>query len=524
MHTAYDLIWMVGERTPDQLALVDDVSERQYTYRELLEEVDAIAAGLYERGVRQGTRMATVLPNSLEHCLSLLALQRLGVVPALINFRLKGEEIAELIEVGEIKGAVIPNVADLAQKILSVVPGSVLLSVGGSAAPATPWSECRGDVAQLPPRFSPKPEDPVFLFYTSGTTGLPKAVVLTHRTSEPRIVWLSTLMGLRAGGHIRALGVSPLSHAIGFYGIFLVTLAYGGTYYVLSAFNPEAAVNLIERHRINFLFSLPTVFSALVSTPSYDPKKMASVEMTLWGGATMGADLVEKLLSEWPGAKGHIYGTTETMCPLYNPSPAGNHDTLFPAYGSRVRIVKLNGGPDDHADPGEQGELLIDAETDVVFSSYLNRPDATAEKIRGGWYFSGDAAVLDSNGGIRLAGRVDDMIRSGGEFVQPAEVEAVLGSHPGVGESAVIGVSDPHWTQIVVACIVAKDPTLAVEELDRHCRASTLADFKRPRGYVFVDALPMGAGNKLLRRVLRDTAEGARDNRGDVPFHAVSGR
>ena len=284
MHTAYDLIWMVGERTPDQLALVDDVSERQYTYRELLEEVDAIAAGLYERGVRQGTRMATVLPNSLEHCLSLLALQRLGVVPALINFRLKGEEIAELIEVGEIKGAVIPNVADLAQKILSVVPGSVLLSVGGSAAPATPWSECRGDVAQLPPRFSPKPEDPVFLFYTSGTTGLPKAVVLTHRTSEPRIVWLSTLMGLRAGGHIRALGVSPLSHAIGFYGIFLVTLAYGGTYYVLSAFNPEAAVNLIERHRINFLFSLPTVFSALVSTPSYDPKKMASVEMTLWGG------------------------------------------------------------------------------------------------------------------------------------------------------------------------------------------------------------------------------------------------
>ena len=124
-----------------------------------------------------------------------------------------------------------------------------------------------------------------FIFYTSGTTGLPKGVVITHRTTEHRIVWLSTQAGLRHGTHNRTLGMVPISHAIGFYGTFLVTLAYNGTFYTMSAFNPVAANDLIERHKINYLFSVPTLYQAMVSAPNYRPERMASLELVLYGGA-----------------------------------------------------------------------------------------------------------------------------------------------------------------------------------------------------------------------------------------------
>src|SRR5271155_5702810 len=224
MQTGYDLVWLAAERTPDRVALVDDRTERTLTYRELIREVDVIAAGLSERGVAAGCRVATALPNLFEHCLVLLALQRLAAVPALLNFRLPPDQLAGLIVEGEMFGAVVQSDPVLTEKMASALAADgLLLIVGGDA---NTFEQCRGNVAGLPPRPKPDPEDIAYIFYTSGTTGKPKGVLIAHRTTEHRIACLSPLAGLRYGEDLRSLGASPLFHSIGFYCVFMVTLAY----------------------------------------------------------------------------------------------------------------------------------------------------------------------------------------------------------------------------------------------------------------------------------------------------------
>lgn len=499
MKTAYDLVWLSGERTPDQLALVDDRTERKLTYRELLGEIDAVAAGLAARGVKRGTRVATALPNLFEHCILLLALQRLAAVPALLNFRLQPAELAKLMQQGEIEGAVVrddPAVTSALNLKLLLTPD---------------LSGCRGDPRVLPPRPQPAREDPAFIFYTSGTTGLPKGAIIPHRAIEHRLVFMSTHGELRAGTHNRALGLVPLSHAIGFYCVFLQTLAYGGTYYVMSAFNPAAAVDLVERHRISYLFAVPTLYQAMVSSPNYKPERMASLEVVLFGGAPIQPPLLERLAREWPAKLRHIYGTTEIMSPLHFPDPVGQATRLRTNYGSRIRVVRQGGGPDDTVKAGEGGELIVDASAEVTFSSYLNRPDATAEKLRGGWYFTGDVCVLRADGDVELVGRVDDVIRSGGESVYPEEVESALAAHPAVRECCVVGIPDAKWGEMVVACVVLAKPEAGCAALDAHLTSGTLARFKRPRAYLRMESLPRNAANKVLRAPLRDAAAKARD-------------
>ena len=510
MKSAWDLVAMAAHRTPRQLALVDDRSDRRSTYGELVREVEAIAAGLARRGVAAGTRFATALPNLYDHCLVLLALHRLGAVPALLNFRLKPEEIAALVERTRIGGAVILPDEALAARLRAVLPADApLLSVGRAAAPAEDLAGCRESPERAPAYPAPEPEAPSMIFYTSGTTGLPKGVLLAHRTHEPRVTWLAAMAGVHGGAHLRSLAIAPLSHAIGYHGIFLWTLASSGTFHALSPLEPAGALDTIEHHRIGYLFTLPTILQSLVAAPSYRPERVRSLETVLWGGATIAPELLELLHREWPAKLGHIYGTTETMCTLCNTAPVGQHDVLRRADGCRVRIADL-GDLDRDVGPGIEGELLVDATGDAIFSGYLDRPDATAEKLHGAWYRTGDGAVELSDGSLRLLGRVDDMIRSGGEYIQPEEVEAVLRAHPGVRDVAVVGVADPRWGQAAIACVDGDPAAAPAADLDRLCRASSVANFKRPRGYLYLDALPWSPAGKLLRRELRRLAAQAR--------------
>ncbi len=522
MHTTYDLVWYAAERTPNHQAIVDDRTDRQLTYSELIAEIDAIAAGLAERGIKPGSRFATVLPNFMEHALFVLALSRLGVVPLLINARLTPADIALLAADGKAAGAfVIPNEAVVTEMATSLPDGALLLTMGDGLEGAEDFAACRGDAGQLEPFVKPGPEDLAYVFYTSGTTGLPKGVEIPHRTTEPRTVWVSPMGGLRCGPHLRVLGLAPIAHCIGFYGNLLAALIYNGTYYVMSQFDPAAAVEAIDKHKINFLFTVPTFYAAMVQAPNYDPKKMASLDLILYGGASIPPPLLERLDAEWPATIRHIYGTTETMCSLYNPEPLGQPTRLRAGLYSRTRIVRYAGSPDDTVMPGEEGELIVDANTDTIFNGYLNRPDATAEKLKDGWYYTGDAFILQEDGDIELVGRVDDVIRSGGENIHPDEVEPILVTHPGVAEVSVVGIEDPYWGQRVVACVVKGEAEVSVAELDAYCKDSTLAAYKRPRGYVFVDTLPRNAANKILRRVLRDDASKARDGESELHFEAI---
>ena len=520
MQTAFDLVWLSAERTPDQMALVDDLTDRSLTYRQLIEEIETVAAGFAARGIGAGTRVATVLPGTFDHAVALLALQRLAAVPALINFRLQPAEIGQLLTGGEMAAAIIPADDALAATVAAALgEGAPILAVGGPAGRSEDYTACRADPASLGPPPRPDREDPAFIFYTSGTTGLPKGVVLAQRTTEHRVIWLSTQAGLRHGTHNRTLGFMPLSHAIGFYGVFLVTLAFGGTYYVMSAFDPAKAVEATERHRITYMFAIPTLYHAMVASPGYAPERVASLELTLYGGAAIDPGLIAHMDRHWNAAVRHIYGTTETMCSLYNPDPIDRPATLRPGFYSRTRAVAFGGGPDDVISTGEEGELIIDNNADSNFTGYLGLPEVTAEKVRGGWYYTGDVVRLEEDGDLTLRGRLDDVIRSGGENIHPEEVEAVLDTHPGVAACSVIAHADPHWGEIVLACVVAGDPkldaqALDAQALDAYCRDSALARYKRPRTYLFLDALPRNAAGKVLRRALRTVAEAAPEGEG----------
>ena len=510
MHTTYDLVWYASERTPDHIAIVDDRTARKLTYRQLMLEIDKIAAGLAERGIKPGSRFATVLPNFFEHCLVLIALARLGAVPALINARLTPTEISELVAEADADGAIVLPNREVVEAVSKALPeGAALFSVGEILG-AEDFEVCRADASLLAPFVRPKPDELAYIFYTSGTTGLPKGVEISQRTTEGRITWISPMGGLRIGTHSRVLGLAPISHCIGFYGNFLAALAYNGTYFIMSQFDPARAVDMIAEDKITFLFTVPTFFAGMVQAPNYNPAKMTSLELVLFGGASIPPQLLEQIDKEWPATIRHIFGTTETMCSLYNPSPVGQSTRLRAGLYSRVRVIQYGGDPDDVVPVGEEGELIVDANADTIFDRYLNRPDATAEKKRDGWYFTGDVFRCLEGNDVELVGRVDDVIRSGGENIHPDDVEPILQNHEGVSDISVVGIKDDYWGEMTVACVVAMDTTLTAADLDSYCKSSTLSSYKRPRGYFFLNELPRNAANKVLRRVLKTKAEEAR--------------
>jgi len=515
MNSTFDLIWMAAERTPGQEALIDDRTPRALTYRELILQVESMAAGFHRDGIRLGDRVAVALPNSFELCLAVIALQRLGAVPALMNFRLPGQQIAALIRQGKMRGAVIQKDYHLAITVAEALPeNKILFCVGDTQGPARALSECAGDSRHLPPRPALQPNDPTLIFYTSGTTGSPKAVVIKHCADDRRITWVSPIIGLRCGPELRTLGLAPLYHAIGCHGSFLATLALNGTYYVMSAFDAAKAVEMIEHRQITYLFAVPTVFQAIISAPNYAPDKLRSLKHVVSGGATSPPRLLERMCREWPGEVINAYGSTEANFVLYARAPAaGRHRILQPGFPARIRVVRFDGGPDDVCPLGEAGELIVDATVDGVFSGYLDNPAETAAKLRDGWYFTGDTCVAREDGQVELIGRADDMIRSGGESIYPEEVEAIIANHPGVAEVCVAGIPNQFWGQAVVACVVRRDPRVTHHDLDTLCVTSALAGFKRPKAYFFVNELPKNQSNKVQRsavceRILSDTSEG----------------
>ena len=246
---------------------------------------------------------------------------------------------------------------------------------------------------------------------------------------------------------------------------------------------------------------------------------MQSTELVLYGGAQIDGEFLKTMDKEWAGVIRHIYGTTETMCSLYNPQPVGQHTRLRPGFYSRIRVIELNGGIDDHVSPGEEGELIVDATVDTVFTEYLDRPIDTANSVMEGWYYTGDLCVYYDDGAVELIGRVDDLIRSGGENIHPREIEEVLVKHPAIKEVAVIGTPHNKWGEAVTACVVGEKVT--INELEKFFQNSDVAQFKRPRIYAFMENLPRNATNKIIRRELKSMLGNTKKDNTKIKFLEV---
>ncbi|HEX3882758.1 MAG TPA: AMP-binding protein [Stellaceae bacterium] len=471
------------ERAPNAVAALDD--KRSFTYAEWYGEISGYAAGLADLGLRRGDRLAAILQNRVEMATLHWACQFLGVVITPLNWRIKADEVDYCLADSEARAVVFEAVAaEAVEGSASLVPRVVIDGAGWTTGGAV----------------SPQAgaEDLSLLLYTSGTTGRPKGVPRRHRAERAAAV-AHVAQNLYARGE-RTLGVMPLYHTMGVRSLLAMALV-DGCFVCLPRFEARQALILIKRERVTNLYLVPTLYHDLISHPDFAATDTGSVTKLGFAGAAMPDGLLKRVDEAFhPSLFVNHYGSSEIYTFTIEPEAAAKPGSAGKAgINQRIRVMRL--GSDEIAALGEEGEIAVDATNDEAFDGYWRRPDADARALRAGWYFTGDTGYLDDDGDLFVTGRVDDMIITGGENVSPGEIENALSLHTAVAEVAVAGLPDERWGQVVTA-FVRRSGAVDAVALDEWCRKSSLADYKRPRNYVFVAEVPKSPVGKILRRLL----------------------
>jgi 2-furoate---CoA ligase len=503
--TLRELLERAALRHPRAEAVVD--GQVRLTYGALDEQATAVGRGLLGLGVGRGDRVVLVLRNRIEHVLTYWALQKIAAVPVPVNFRLSASDLAYVIEDAGARAVLFEEVSAAAVADAARGRDVALVYVGG---PPPAGARAFVDLAVSPTADLPAPaqHDISLILYTSGTTGRPKGVPRSHGNHAAGALAHVIQCGYEWGE--RTLGVMPLYHTMGIHALTSMA-AVNGCFVCQPQFTASGALQLIRDERLTALYLIPTLFYDLLHAPDFVTADVTSVRKLAYAGAPMLAALTEACWKAWtPRVFVNHYGSTEiytfTVRPEAHAKPgcAGR-----PGIHSTVRVVTASAerraGPGDTVAPGVKGEIIARLDSDEAFAGYWNRPDADARALRDGWYFTGDMGWIDDDGELWVAGRVDDMIISGGENIHPVEIEEALARHPEVRDVAVVGEPDERWGERVVAFVVPVDRSLAVEDLDRWCRESgALAAFKRPRRVVLVEEIPKTPSGKILRRLLRE--------------------
>jgi 2-furoate---CoA ligase len=486
-------------RDPKALAVVD--GDVRLTYEEWYARISAVVAGFDRMGLMAGDHLVTVLQNRWEAATLHWACQFAGIVITPINWRAKADEIDYAIENSQAKaiayeGVSAANVAESAA--VQALPRIAVAQAAGlseidfaeMAAADAPLAKPRANAEALS-----------LMLYTSGTTAKPKGVPRRHRAERAAAV-AHVAQNLYAHGE-RTLGVMPLYHTMGVRSLLSMSVI-GGLFVCLPRFDIVGALQLIERERITNLYLVPTLYHDVVHHAAFAQTDISSVRKLGFAGAPMTDALLATLTDAFhPDLFVNHYGSSEIYTFSINQDAARKPGSAGRAgINQMIRIVKLGASSmDEIAAPGEEGEIAAIASGDEAFEGYWKHPEANAKSFRDGWYLTGDTGYADEDGDIFVTGRVDDMIITGGENVSPVEIESCLSLHPAVSEVAVVGLPDERWGRIVAAFIKRRAP-IGESDLDEHCRTSGLANFKRPRRYIFVHEIPKSPVGKLLRRKL----------------------
>jgi 2-furoate---CoA ligase len=479
------------ERDPDALAIVD--GEMRLSYRQWYDKISALAAALRETGLKRGDHVLSAMQNRWENASLHWACQFLGLVVTPLNWRAKADEIDFGIEDADAKAVFYEasteeavRLSRLAQDLPQFSADALADIMQGKAPDVVPVADAA---------------DWSLMLYTSGTTSKPKGVPRRHRAERAGAI-AHVAQNLYRHGEC-TLGVMPLYHTMGVRSLIASSLI-GGTFVCLPRFDVAKALDLIEEEKITNLYLVPTLYHDLVHHEAFSPERVASVTKLGYAGASMTDGLLKRLDQTFrPELFVNHYGSSEIYTFTIEQMAAAKPGSAGRAgINQTIRVVKLGSrNPDERAEVGEEGEIIALMKSDEAFEGYWKRPDADAKALHGGWYFTGDTGLVDQDGDLFVTGRADDMIITGGENVSPVEVESCLSLHEGVAEVAVVGLPDERWGKIVVAFVKRRGDVTA-EDLDRHCRDSGLANFRRPRRIVFVEAIPKSPVGKLLRRLL----------------------
>ena len=488
-----------ASRTPSKPLAV--FGEDVVTYEGMVEWAAALAAGLHARGVGAGDVVGLLSYNNLEFLATIFAANHVGAIAMPINWRLAAPELAYILEHSEARALVCDeSLVDLASDAAKGMDDLVRVSM--STERLAGWelfSELGAGSTRLA-RVHVEGDDLHRLMYTSGTTGRPKGVMITHANLAwknyahiTEFAFTSADLGLACGPlyHVGALDLTTTS-----------LIAAGATTIVHPVFEASDVVDEIERSRISVVWLAPAMINAVMALPDIEQRDLSSVRVVINGGEKMPIPLIERLQRTFPSAWfADAYGLTETV----SGDTFLDRDSILTKLGSVGRpclyleldIWDEHGTP---VPPGERGEVVLRGPK--VFKGYWRDPDATSAAFAGGWFHTGDIGVQDDDGYLFIVDRLKDMIVSGGENIASSEVERVLYEHESVVEAAVIGRPDERWGEVPVAYVVVSSTT-APEELIEHCRKQ-LAKFKVPKEVVLIDALPRNPSGKVLKRELRE--------------------
>ena len=489
-------------RWADKPAIVDGPSGRQYTYTQLYQAIQGCAAGLHARGIRKGDVIGIVSPNCPEFAIAFLGASVIGAIASTVNPLSTAEEIAT--QFTDSRARLLVTVKVFVDKCLEAAKtaGVEEVYVFGEAPGATPFSSLIRPELPVPAVTINPAEDIACLPYSSGTSGVPKGVMLTHRNLVANMVqsFASSIEILESD---RVLGILPFFHIYGMVVIMNAALVKGATIVTMPKFELEPFLQLVQEHKITLANVVPPIILALAKHPIIDKYDLSSLRFLGSGAAPLGKALASACEARLKVRVRQGYGLTETS-PVthFHPNDDGmvKYESIGPLIAStEARIVSTTTGKDVGTD--EPGELWLRGPQ--VMKGYYNKPEATALCTSpDGWFMTGDVATVDTNGWFEIVDRVKELIKYKGMQIAPAELEAILLAHPAIGDAAVIPIPDEEAGEIPKAFVVLKSPIDA--EAIMEFVAGHVAPYKRVRRVEVVDSIPKSPSGKILRRFLVD--------------------
>ena len=491
--------------SPDKLAFIDagKSPEWRLTFREANQRANKLANWLKSQGIGKGDRVAILAKDGYEHLDLFFACSKLGAVHTALNWRLHWQELLEIFQYTNPKILVFSDdFKEGVSNLVSHFPLSTLhldgIGIQGSL-PFEPTLQSASDFAVTCEDL--EAEDTAALIFTGGTTGLPKAAQVSHRM----IAWntLNTVIHDVTHNDVY-LNVFPMFHTGGLFVYTLPQVIFGGTTVLIRAFDPAQILTLLEREKVTIFAAVPTMYQMLTTASNWDSANLSALRFCTSGGAPLPVPLVEKYTKEKGIRFKQGFGMTEFGPGIFALAP---EDAIRKA-GSIGRPnffvdAKIVGEQNQFLGPNEAGELVLKGPS--YSSGYFNNPEASQAAVdERGYFHTGDVAQYDDEGYFYIVDRKKDMFISGGENVYPAEIEKVLYQHPSVHMCAVIGLPDPKWGEVGKACVVLKpNQTVSGEELLKFM-TERLAKYKVPKSVALMDALPISAAGKILKRELRE--------------------